>query len=169
MCGFEMIPLHLDFKNNDFFFPFVCLVSTKMLKWFNSQMNCQFSSCNEKRSIRAWQQESFMSVSFFMFTILSCLLNVIWYFRDTKMHLFCVETLFLEIKMRFLSVCLNFCQVNTCLIWPFMFVQKSYSKKKTLVIAYFLCNWKKWKIFLKCVLHMSRCFFLHTPRIFYGW
>lgn len=36
-----------------------------MLKWFNSQMNCQFSSCNEKRSIRAWQQESFMSVSFF--------------------------------------------------------------------------------------------------------
>lgn len=130
------------------FFPFVCLVRTKMLKWFNSQMNYQFSSCNEKRSIRAWQQESFMSVSFFMFTILSCLLNVIWYFRNTKMHLFCVETLFLEIKMRCLSVCLNFCQVNTCLIWPFMFVQKTYSKKKSLVIAYFLCNWRKWKFFL---------------------
>lgn len=45
------------------FFPFVRLVRTKMLKWFNSQMNCQFSSCNEKRSIRAWQQESFISVS----------------------------------------------------------------------------------------------------------
>ena len=168
MCGFEMIPLQSDFKNNDFF-PFVCLVRTKMLKWFNSQMNCQFSSCNEKRSIRAWQQESFLSVSF----LCSPYCHVCWTWSDIleipKCTCFASKTLFVEIKKRCLSVCLNFCQVNTCLIWPFKFVQKPYSKKESLVIAYFLCNWRIWKTFLKCVLHMFRCCFLHTPRIFYGW
>ena len=39
VCGFELIPLHSDFKNNDLFsFRFVCQEKTKILKWFNLEI-----------------------------------------------------------------------------------------------------------------------------------
>ena len=171
MCGFEMIPLHLDFKNNDFFFPFVCLVRTKMLKWFNSQMNCQFSSCNEKdRSERGNKRVSCL----FRF-LCSPYCHVCWTWSDIleipKCTCFASKPYSSKSKW------------GASVIRLFEFLPSKYlfdltiyvcakallEKKKTLVIAYFLCNWRKWKIFLKCVLHMSRCFFLHMPRIFYGW